>query len=81
MTKAENKKCEDLLREGIKNGESAKIECEKAEEYLADANKKLEAEIEQRKADQHLGYAQGIYQALSVIGFEHEDMQKLAILT
>lgn len=79
MTKAENKKCEDLLREGIKNGESAKKEYAEAEKHLANANK-LEWEVNQRKADQNLGYAQGIYQALVVVGFEHKDMQKLAEL-
>ena len=79
MTKIENNKCEILMYEAIKEAESAEMEYAEAEKHLADANE-LEWETEQRKADQHIGYSQGIYQALSVIGFKHEDMKKLASL-
>ena len=76
MTKLENKKCESLMYEAIKKAENAKMEYTEAQKHLADANE-LKAEIEQRKADQNIGYAQGIYHALSVIRFKHEDMKKL----
>lgn len=79
MTKIENNKCKTLMYEAIKKAESAEMEYTEAEKHLADANE-LEWETEQRKADQHIGYAQGIYQVLSVIGFKHEDMKKLASL-
>ena len=33
-----------------------------------------------RKADQHHGYAEGIHQALAVLGFKHEKMKELSEL-
>ena len=76
MTKSEKHNCELLMYEAISNAENAKMEYAEAKKHLVDANE-LEREIAQRKADQHIGYAEGIHQALSVIGFKHEDMKRL----
>ena len=79
MTKIEKNKCKELMYEAIRNAKSAEDEYTESKNHLANANE-LEWEIEQRKADQHFGYAQGIYQVLSVIGFQHVDMKKLSSL-
>ena len=76
MTKLEFMKCEKLLNEAI--------------EYAIDANDKfkvaakhpnaMEREILLNTAHNHRGYAEGISQALAVIGFKHERMQELGKL-
>jgi len=78
MTKVEYEKCEKLMEEAIIKIEQANEEFKAYSQLLFENI--LKAETEQRKADQHYGYAEGIYQALSVIGFKHEDMKKLANL-
>lgn len=79
MTKQEKLQCDKLADEAIRKfGESA-------EEYkrytLLKATEKLtDAEIMLRNADQDLGYAQGIYQALVCIGYKDEKMERLTEL-
>lgn len=73
MTKLEIMKCEKLMDEAI--------------EYAIDANDKFavaakhpdatEREILLNTAHNHRGYAEGINQALAVIGFKHELMVEL----
>ena len=79
MTKLEYKKCEKLMDEAIRN---AKIANENWEKYLvAEKNKNaLDMEINLRNCDYHRGYAEGIQQALAVIGFKHEQMAELGKL-
>lgn len=76
MTKLEYKKCEKLMDEAIRNAEAAN---ENWEKYLvAEKNKvALDMEINMRDCDYHRGYAEGINQALAVIGFKHERMAEL----
>lgn len=76
MTKLECMKCEKLLNEAI--------------EYANDANDKFaaaakhpnatEQQILENAAQNHRGYAEGINQALAVIGFKHEQMEELGKL-
>ena len=79
MTKIEYKKCEKLMDEAIRNAEAANKNWEK---YLvAEKNKvALDMEINMRNCDYHRGYAEGINQALGVIGFKHERMAELCKL-
>lgn len=76
MTKLEVMKCEKLMDEAIRNAENANEDWEK---YLvAEKNKvALDMEINMRNCDYHRGYAEGINQALAVIGFKHERMAEL----
>lgn len=76
MTKLEYTKCEKLMNEAI--------------QYAIDARDKLavaakhpnatEIEILENTAHNHRGYAEGINQALTVIGFKHELMAELGKL-
>ena len=76
MTKLEYTKCEKLMNEAI--------------QYAIDARDKLavaakhpnatEREILKNTAHNHRGYAEGINQALTVIGFKHELMAELGKL-
>lgn len=76
MTKIEKEKCEILTQEAIRNIEKAKNEY--AEWELCErGNHPAAAQISLRKADQHQGYAEGIYQALVVIGYKSESMKEL----
>ena len=76
MTKLEYTKCEKLMDEAIRNAENANKDWEK---YLvAEKNKvALDMEFNLRNCDYHRGYAEGISQALAVIGFKHERMAEL----
>ena len=76
MTKLEYTKCEKLMNEAI--------------QYAIDARDKLavaakhpnatEREILENTAHNNRGYAEGINQALTVIGFKHELMAELGKL-
>ncbi|HAU85193.1 MAG TPA: hypothetical protein DCW90_06740 [Lachnospiraceae bacterium] len=76
MTKLEAMKCEKLLNEAIR--------------YAIDANDKfsevmrtpspMEREILENTAHNHRGYAEGINQALVVLGFKHDLMAELGKL-
>lgn len=76
MTKLEYTKCEKLMNEAI--------------QYAIDARDKLavaakhpnatERDILENTAHNHRGYAEGINQALTVIGFKHELMAELGKL-
>lgn len=76
MTKLEYTKCEKLLDEAIRNAEIANEEFYKA----GNSYDTTERHILEIKAWNHRGYAEGINQALAVIGFKHERMEELGRL-
>ncbi len=79
MTKREQEKCRKLMEEAVISAEKSK-ELWRFYEENKDTLDTVTAEIKMRDADQHCGYAQGIHQALSVLGFKHEGMKILADL-
>lgn len=76
MTKIEYRKCEKLMEEAIRNGEKAREEFIKANE----ANEKGTFELLRLQAQNHLGYAEGINQALAILDFKHDRMKELSTL-
>lgn len=76
MTKLETMKCEKLLNEAIRNAETANEEFSKAGKCYDTT----ERHILETKTWNHRGYAEGINQALAVIGFKHELMVELGEL-
>ena len=75
MTKAEYGKCEKLMEEAISKARQADEEYKELNIiHTGDIRSKLLT----RKADQHYGYAEGIHQALAVLGFKHEKMNELS---
>lgn len=79
MSKAEREKCEKLIEEAIHKVEDSKREYSRYK-FLLQNGDAINAEVEQRKADQHYGYAEGINQVLTVIGFKHDRMTLLGSL-
>lgn len=78
MTKVEYGKCEKLMEAAIQKAKQADEEYKAYNQLIK--NDIIKAEIEQRKADQHMGYAEGINQVLAVIGFKHDRMKELSEL-
>lgn len=76
MTKIEKARCEKLIEEAERNLENSDIEYSKYER-LRKEEKKIDAECTLRNADQLRGYAEGIYQALAVIGYSSASMEEL----
>lgn len=76
MTKIERKRCERLIEEAEINLERSDMEYSKYER-LRKEEKKVDAECALRNADQLRGYAEGIYQALAVIGYSSTSMKEL----
>lgn len=76
MTKTEKLRCERLIKEAERNLENSNIEYSKYER-LKREGKKVDAVCALRNADQLCGYAEGIYQALTVIGYSSESMKEL----
>ena len=76
MTKVENKRCEKLLDEAIRHASNSKEDYAAYERLLKEGNE-VGAECKLRTADQEIGYADGIRQALVCIGFIHERMIEL----
>lgn len=64
------------MEEAIKNGEKAREEFVKANE----ANGKGAFELLRLQAQNHLGYAEGINQALAILNFKHNRMKELSEL-
>lgn len=79
MTKAEYRKCEKLMEEAIRNANNSNIDY-KAYEQLRKEGKEIDAECKLRASDQAIGYADGINQALSMLGFKHDRMKELSDL-
>ena len=76
MTKQEYSKLEKLMEEGVQKAEASVIDFNTYEEFMK-KNDTVGAEVAQRKGDQNLGYAEGVYQVLVTIGFKHERMEEL----
>lgn len=76
MTKAEQKKCKKLMEEAIRNAENAKDEFDEVESKDDIYEKYMLMGL----AQSHMGYADGINQALACIGFKHERMKELSDL-
>lgn len=76
MTKVEYTRCRKLMEEAIRNAENANEEFYKA----AKCYDTTERHILETKAWNHRGYAEGINQALAIIGFKHEQMAELGKL-
>lgn len=76
MTKIEKARCEKLIEEAERNLENSNIEYSKYER-LKREGKKVDAACALRNADQLCGYAEGIYQALAIIGYFSESMKEL----
>lgn len=76
MTKVEKQRCEKLIEEAERNLEKSNIEYLKYER-LKREEKKIDAECALRIADQLRGYTEGIYQALTVIGYSSASMKEL----
>lgn len=76
MTKQENTKCIKVLEEAIKAVKQAKCEYTESERFYKEGDK-IKADIEQRKADNHMGYAEGINQVLATLDFKHDGMKEL----
>lgn len=79
MTKTEYKKCVKLMEDAIWKA-TASNEDYRAYERLLKEGKGIDAECKQRLADQEIGYADGVNQALSVLGFKHDRMKELSDL-
>lgn len=79
MTKTEYGKCEKLMEDAIRKAKQSQEEYNEANCYL-NAGNHIAWEIERRKADQHIGYVEGINQVLAVIGFKHDRMKELSEL-
>lgn len=76
MTKAEYSRCEKLMNEAIWKANNFKEDYKAYERLLKEGNK-IDAECKLRVADQEMGYAEGIMQALVCIGFKHDRMTEL----
>lgn len=76
MTKVEKQRCEKLVEEAERNLENSDVEYSKSER-LQKEGKIIDAECALRNADQLRGYAEGIYQALAVIGYYSASMEEL----
>ena len=76
MTKVEINHCENLMCEAIRKANDSKEDYRAYERLLKDG-KQVDAECKLRLADQEIGYAEGIRQALACIGFTHECMKEL----
>ncbi len=75
MTQKEYKKCTGLMIDAI-------VHAKQSEEYYAEVrdDKSLTdtaRQIKELQGQSALGYAEGINQALAVIGFKHERMKEL----
>ncbi len=72
MNKVERDKCEKLINEANKNIYEAREQWVKYEKYKKECNE-VETEIALRNFESHKGYAEGIYQALAVIGYNKSE--------
>ncbi len=79
MTKIEYEKAEKLMEEAIRKASDSKEDF-KSYERLLKEGKTVDAECKMRLADQEIGYAEGINQALVFIGFKNKRMEELAEL-
>lgn len=76
MTKVEYARCEKLMEEAIKKAKAANEDFSNYNTEKDEVNGRILLE----RGQNHLGYAEGIHQALAVLGFKHTRMQKLSDL-
>ena len=76
MTKQEKDKCEKLLDEAALNLDRADAEWEDYEDAKRGGYDDDE-EISLRQFENHRGYAEGIYEALAVLGYKSEKMAEI----
>lgn len=76
MTKQEKDKCEKLLNEAAMNLDRADANWKDYEDAKRDGCYDDE-EISLRQFENNRGYAEGIYQALAVLGYKSEKMMKI----
>lgn len=79
MTKQEANKCETFMYYAIREAANSK-EDYAAYKRLLKEGKQVDAECKLRLADQEIGYAEGINQALVTLGFKHNGMKELSEL-
>lgn len=79
MTKIEYGKCEKLMEEAIRKTLDFNVDY-KEYERLHEEGKEVDAKCKLRLADQEIGYAEGINQALAMLGFKHDRMKELSDL-
>lgn len=79
MTKQEIVKCESLVNDAIWKAINSN-EAYASYERLLKEGKQIDAECKLRLADQEVGYAEGIYHALCLLGFKHNGMKELSEL-
>lgn len=77
MNKREFTVCESLVEEALKKLEQAESELAESD-ALADTEKNTDSYIKMRSGDQHYGYAQGIYHALSALHYKSDKMTLLS---
>ncbi|SCH16706.1 Uncharacterised protein [uncultured Clostridium sp.] len=76
MTKQEKDKCEKLLDEAERNFDRADTTW-KDYENAKSGGYDVDAEISLRDSENCHGYAEGIYQALAVLGYKSEKMMEI----
>ena len=76
MTKAEKVKCEKLMEEAINHAEAANEDFSNYSVEKDETNGRILLE----RGQNLLGYAEGIHQALVVLGFKHTRMKELSDL-
>lgn len=76
MTKQEKDKCEKLLDEASLILDRSDVEWKYYENKKRDGYY-VDAEIRLRSFENHHGYAEGIYQALAVLGYKSEKMKEI----
>ena len=76
MTKQEKDKCEKLLNEAALNLDRADANWEDFEDAKRGGHSD-DAEISLRQFENYRRYAEGIYQALAVLGYKGEKMMKI----
>ena len=76
MTKQERDKCEKLLNEAAMNLDRADANWKDYEDAKRDGCYDDE-EISLRQFENHQRYAEGIYQALAVLGYKSEKMMEI----
>lgn len=79
MTKTEKEKCEQLVEEAINKCLESKEEYKKYSSCRKEGNL-IDAHLALRKADQHYGFAEGIYYSLVVLRYESKKMRQLTEL-
>lgn len=77
MTKQEKDKCEKLLDEASLILDRSDVEWKYYENKKRDGYY-VDAEIRLRSFENHHGYAEGIYQALAVLGYKSEKMAEIS---